>query len=764
MKNQSFSRAWALLEYARFQKWSIYLASVISGLLYAVFIILLGLFVDLIVNRGRIPNFAEQSLVDQQQFIDHWKQFPEDVRLKALEDIGIKDADNTDPKNRSKFIKRIVEADPETMAPLPASQTPELLKEWATKQKLTGDISRLAAQEHEFRWQALTRYSIANRVSERAAELYVPKSEDGNDLRLPTFGEQDRRAFGLLGLVVDQQGTTLGRLAAAVARTLPWTWNTKSPNSSYLMTLFIAGSIIVIIRGLLLVWVKDASSAAALEVMTRLRRSIYHHTARIGSMSISADSVRESGDLFTTQVEEVHHAVYYRLSQQIRSAVLLITLLTVALIANLWLAIASILFAALISLFAMQMSAAFKRQGATANRVTHNRLLMLLESLALMRLVKAYLMELFNQARVERQFTEYAIAHTRRSRGEALAKPILYTLSSLAGITFIYLAGRVVLNDGLNLPRLAVLMVAVVGLFRPVRKLFGSAKIMKHGYSAAAEIYEFLDRKGDVVTYPDAEFFPGLSKSIEFDEVTVMHPTTGIKLLNDVSFKVKAGQRIGIVGSEHDEQIAFVSLIPRFLDPKAGKVKLDGRDAKWLTHDSLRAQIGVVLQQHLVFNDTVANNIGCGDPSYSLPQIIEAAKLAHVHQFIQKLPYGYETPIGELGHSLRPGEQFRIALARAILRDPSVYIIEEPKDHFDEITKDLLDDTLARVLPGTTVIFLPHRMSTLRDCDLIFLLHQGKLAAIGNHRELINTNELYRHLYYLEFNPFAEQATTSGSA
>jgi ATP-binding cassette subfamily B protein len=183
---------------------------------------------------------------------------------------------------------------------------------------------------------------------------------------------------------------------------------------------------------------------------------------------------------------------------------------------------------------------------------------------------------------------------------------------------------------------------------------------------------------------------------------------------------------------------------------------VDGRTLKWVTQDSLRAQIGLVLQNSLVFNDTVANNIGCGDPSYTLPQIIEAAKVAHAHQFIQRLPYGYETPIGELGHSLRAGEQFRIALARAILRDPSLYIIEEPTDHLDDDTKDLVDDTLNRVLPGKTVIYLPHRMSTLRDCDKIYLLHEGRVVAHGPHRELIAENELYRHLYYLEFNPFAE--------
>ena len=185
-------------------------------------------------------------------------------------------------------------------------------------------------------------------------------------------------------------------------------------------------------------------------------------------------------------------------------------------------------------------------------------------------------------------------------------------------------------------------------------------------------------------------------------------------------------------------------------------MKIDGRNLKWVTQDSLRSQIGLVLQGSLVFNDTVANNIGCGDTSYSLPQIIEAAKLAHAHQFILRLPYGYETSIGDLAHSLSTGEQFRVALARAILRDPALFIIEEPADHLDEDTKDLLDDTLDRVLPGKTVIYLPHRMSTLRECDKIVLLHEGRVVAAGEHRELMVDNELYRHLYYLEFNPFAE--------
>jgi ABC-type multidrug transport system fused ATPase/permease subunit len=176
-----------------------------------------------------------------------------------------------------------------------------------------------------------------------------------------------------------------------------------------------------------------------------------------------------------------------------------------------------------------------------------------------------------------------------------------------------------------------------------------------------------------------------------------------------------------------------------------------------VTLDSLRVQTALVLQHNLVFHDSVANNIGCGDPAYTLPQIIEAAKIAHAHHFIQKLPKGYETAIGELGHELTISEQFRIALARAILRDPALLIVEEPETGLDDDTKALLDDTFARVLPGRTAIFLPHRISTIRSCDRIFLLNKGKLEAAGDHRKLLSDNPLYRHLHYLEFSEMAEQ-------
>ncbi len=228
-------------------------------------------------------------------------------------------------------------------------------------------------------------------------------------------------------------------------------------------------------------------------------------------------------------------------------------------------------------------------------------------------------------------------------------------------------------------------------------------------------------------------------------------------LLEGVSLTIPAGQRVGLIGSEELEKHALVYLIPRLLDPTAGEIRIDQHNLRWVTLDSLRIQIATVLQNNLVFHDTVANNIGCGDQAYTLPQIIEAAKMAHAHHFIQKLPKGYETPIGELGHPLGLSEQFRIGLARAILRDPALLVVEEPETTLDDETKSLLDDTLARFLPGRTAIFLPHRVSTIRSCNRLFLVHKGRVVAAGDHKELLAHNPLYRHLHYLEFSEVADQ-------
>jgi ATP-binding cassette, subfamily B, bacterial len=321
----------------------------------------------------------------------------------------------------------------------------------------------------------------------------------------------------------------------------------------------------------------------------------------------------------------------------------------------------------------------------------------------------------------------------------------------------LFVAGVIVLNGYMGVARMVALAAALFSLYRPLRTWLDARRILRRGEDSAHQVFRFLDRKSEVGQVVGAEFLPPLSKKIEFDSVSLREPGSERMLLEDVSLTIPAGQRVGLIGADDLEKHALVYLIVRLLDPSAGEIRIDQHNLRWVTLDSLRNQIATVLQHNLVFHDTVANNIGCGDSAFTLPKIIEAAKIAHAHHFIQSLPQGYETPIGELGHSLTVDQQFRIALARAILRDPALLSIEEPAITLDEDVKNLLDDTFTRMLPGRTAIFLPHRISTIRSCDRLFLLHKGHVVASGVHKELLSENPLYRHLHYLEFNEMVEQ-------
>ncbi len=366
-------------------------------------------------------------------------------------------------------------------------------------------------------------------------------------------------------------------------------------------------------------------------------------------------------------------------------------------------------------------------------------------------------MEPFNQGRVERQLSEYEHAQLSRFRGELIYRPLLIFLGTLAGAGLLFVGGWMVLHDRLNAANLVVLSITMFAIYFPFDIWLAQRRLIRRAEESAVSLFDFLDRRGEVGQVVGAEFLKAMSKKLELDRVSLREPGTGGMLLDDLSLTIPAGHRVAIVGSDDAERHALISLIPRFLDPSSGEVRIDGKNVRWVTLDSLRSQTAVVSPRDLVFNDTVANNIGCGDPSFSVPQIIEAAKLVHAHNFIQRLPHGYETRIGDMGHSLTIGEQFRIALARAVLRDPAIVVIEEPGDALDDGTKKMLDDTYARILPERTVIFLPHRLSTLKSCDRIYVVYDGKLAAEGQHKELLQESELYRHLYYLQYYVLAEQ-------
>ena len=397
-------------------------------------------------------------------------------------------------------------------------------------------------------------------------------------------------------------------------------------------------------------------------------------------------------------------------------------------------------------LVAGQVAAYHRREARTAGRRADTRLGLMAEAVGMTPLVRAYLMERFSQTRFERHLSDLTKATWRRERGDALARPALAAITTLAAVGFLYLAARMVLAGGLSVAGLVALGAALAGLVYAVNRWVTGRQRVRRARAAAAGLAEFLDRRGDTGQPLDAQFLQPVTKGIELVDVAFREAGTGRMLLDGLTLKVPAGTRAAVVFADPVEGRAFEHILRRFADPTAGEVRLDGKSVRWLTAESVRTQVAVVGGGPQTYSDTVAHNVGCGEASYTLPRIIEAAKLAHAHQFVQKLPYGYETVIGTGGVALRPGERFRLALARAALRDPSVLVVEEPAEPLDPDSRVLVDDALTRLAVGRTVLYLTSRPEAVRAADAVYVVRNGRVVAAGTPADLLADGELFRLL------------------
>jgi ATP-binding cassette subfamily B protein len=416
-----------------------------------------------------------------------------------------------------------------------------------------------------------------------------------------------------------------------------------------------------------------------------------------------------------------------------------------------------LLIGAVVWLVSGQILAFYRDDSRQANRRTSARLQLLRENVELSPLVKCYMMNRYSQTRVERHLADLSRAAWRRQRGEVLARAGVGTAGFLAGLLMLDLGGRAILAGPTSLAGLSVIGASLVALVLTVNRLIAGRVRIRRAGAAAYAISEFLDRRGEGGQPIDATFLPPLTKSFDLQEVTLKEPGTGRILLERASLSISAGQKAALVYADGDEARAVAYLAARFLDPSGGEVRIDGKNVRWVTMESLRTQVALILERSLVFSDTAANNIGCGDPGYSLPQIIEAAKMAHAHQFLSNLPYGYESRLAGGGIALTPGQAYRVALARAILRDPSLLILEEPSQAIDADSLALIDDAIHRIAVGRTVLFLARRPSTVRSADRVFVLQNGKIVASGRHDELVKGSEFYRLLHF-------KQSLTAGEA
>ncbi len=361
------------------------------------------------------------------------------------------------------------------------------------------------------------------------------------------------------------------------------------------------------------------------------------------------------------------------------------------------------------------------------------------------RVVKAFGMEEYEQSRFEEQNLAFFRRTMRVAKANASVEPIIVFISSIGvGAVLIYVWAR-----GMQFNEFMTYAAALFMMYEPVKKISRIHLQVQQALSSADRIFELLDTPVDVKEKPGAVKFTGSVNAITFDQVVFSYGDRTI--LGGVSLDVKAGQRIALVGGSGAGKTTFVSLIPRFYDVSGGALKINGQDIRDMTIPSLRSLMGIVTQDTILFNDTVANNIGYGSRGADRAAIMAAATRANAHPFIMEMPQQYETRVGDLGVRLSGGQKQRLAIARAMLRNPPIMILDEATSALDTESERLVQAALHELMNGRTVFAIAHRLSTIVDCDKIIVLDQGRIVEAGTHDELLKAAGHYKRLYDLQF-------------
>jgi ATP-binding cassette subfamily B protein len=535
---------------------------------------------------------------------------------------------------------------------------------------------------------------------------------------------------------------------------------TLRKNQGALLTLLASGLAIFFALSIVDHWRRSAIAGASLEAATSLRRQIHRQLYRLGQSSLPTEGTGPVMNLFTREVNDIREGLAADLDDRYRVPVLVGGLIVLALTVD-W---APTLFLATLGgltwLVVRQLNRSAELASVIATRESAVQLCLLQEDFGLIRTVRVHGMENYDKQRFDEHLERYREAEIRRIIHQKRFSPTATLLICASATLAMGLLSERVLLRGFSPASPLLLIVALLGLIRPSLDWLAMRRQIRQAARSAEAVFAYIERKPELHQAGGANFLPPLRDRISFENVSLENGS-GRLLLDGLTVEIPARSKTSIMGLDEESKIALVCLIPRLIDPKVGRVRVDGVDVREVTLESVRSQVATVLQADLIFSDTVLANIALGDTSYDLPRVIEAAKVAHAHNFIHELPNGYDTIIGPLGEYLKPDQQYRIALARAFLHDPSIVIIEEPDATLDDDTKAYVDDTVARLAPGRTLIMLPHRLSTIRSSDRVILLHNGKLEASGTPAE-VKAAKLFRHLQYVEFNQFAAGEIEAG--
>jgi len=372
------------------------------------------------------------------------------------------------------------------------------------------------------------------------------------------------------------------------------------------------------------------------------------------------------------------------------------------------------------------------------------------ERVAGMSIIKSFTLEKHEQKIFDETNGEFLNKALDHSRWNAKSFAVVNTITDMAPLIVIGYAGYQYLQGDLSIGVLVAFYAYIERLYGPLRRLVSSSTTLTQSIASMDRMFELMDEKYEVQNKPNAMVLPAAKGKLQFDHVTFKYDQGGNTILNAVDFTIEPGQTVAFVGMSGGGKSTIVSLIPRFYDVTEGAVKIDDQNVKDVTIESLRSQIGIVLQDNILFSDSVKQNILMGNPHATDEEIIAAAKAANAHDFIMGLPEGYDTKVGERGVKLSGGQKQRVAIARVFLKNPPILVLDEATSALDLESEALIQDSLDRLAHERTTIIIAHRLSTITHADNIFVIEHGEVIESGTHQRLMEQQGAYYNLFQVQ--------------
>lgn len=520
----------------------------------------------------------------------------------------------------------------------------------------------------------------------------------------------------------------------------------KDQNALFYLPFVIIG--VFAFRGLMNFGQSYLTDYIGLRIINDVRNALNRHMQRL---SLSFFQRHPTGTLIsrvTNDVALMRSALTDSVASLMRDTTSLMALLTVAFIKDWVLAtIAFVVFPASI-LPITRLTKKIKRFTKRGQVTSGNLINFLQESIQGNRIVKAFGMENYEAEKFYGENQRLLRQSLRVSRMRSVVNPAMELLASFGIGGVVWYGGFSVIGGGRTQGEFMAFMAAMFLMYQPFKHLTRTYTTIQQGIVGADRVFEILDEEPAIRDRPNARPAPGFARMIEFYDVSFGY---GRKLvLSNISLKIGVGEMVALVGMSGVGKSTLADLIPRFYDVTSGKISIDGMDIREATLQSLRSQIGIVSQHTFLFNDTVKNNIAYGDPSRGMDHIVAAARAAHAHDFIMAMPQGYDTVVGEMGMKLSGGQRQRLAIARALLKDAPILILDEATSSLDTDSERLVQEALENLIVRRTTLVIAHRLSTIRKATRIVVLVDGSIVEEGSHEELLARPSEYNRLYTLQ--------------